>query len=268
MTRSGAALATALALALVTAGCSGFTGGRTPDGTTVTPATVPAVEDGADGRYLAPGVTDEELVDPGALQRAHTTRLANTPHTFRERVTRRYPNGTLLSRYTTVVERNESAVRYRYERQTAGGATPLRVESWADDQEVYTARTEGNVTTYSVEDTVRTARRVPLDTEDYGTSIGRVLGLVSIDVGGTDRRDGRRTYRLVTTRSRDVPPLENVSFEGRVTPDGVLTAYRITYRVRRDGTPVDVTVRVTVDDLGATAVERPTWYEDAVAENE
>ena len=262
MARAVAALA--LTLALLGAGCSGLTGAPAESEPTLSPATVPAVSDRDDGQYVAPGVTDRRLVDPGALQRAHATALSNTSHTFRERVTRQYPNGTLLSRYTTTVQRNGSAVRYRYERSPSNGTVPLRVETWAEDRDVYTARTEGNATTYSVERAAATARRVPLGPDDYGASIGRVLGLLSLDVAGTERRDGRRTYRLVTTQSRDVPPLENVSFRGHVTPEGVLTDYRITYRVSRGGTPVDVTVRVTVDDLGTTVVERPPWYERAV----
>lgn len=257
-----------LSLALVVAGCSGFAGGPAEDRTTVAPGAVPTTTDRADGRYVAPGVTAEGLVDPGALQRAHTTQLANASHTFRERVTRRDANGTILSQYTTVVRRNGSAVRYRYVRRATAAATSLRIDSWADGQRVYTARTEGNATTYSVEDTVATARRVPLGPSDYGASLGRVFGLLSVDVAGTDRENGSVRYRLTTTRVRDVPPLENVRFEGTVTPEGVLAEYRISYRVRRNGEPVDVTVRVTVDDIGTTAVERPSWYQRAVSETE
>lgn len=253
-----------LALALLVAGCSGFAGGPAAERPSLTPVPVPTTDAGTGGQYLAPGVTEERLVDPAALQRAHAARLANTSHTYRERVTRRYANGTLRGQYTTVVRRNESAVRYRYVQRETAENPGYRIDSWADGRRIYTARTVDNETTFRTETVPVTARQVPLETADYAASLGRVFGQFSLVVTGTVRRDGRPLYRLATAGHRDVPPLRNASFVGYVTPRGVVTEYRVSYRTRRDGVPVDVTVAVTVDELGNTTVARPAWYDRAV----
>ena len=260
MTRAVAPLA--LALLFVLAGCGGLASDARTETPRITPVEVPTTSQ-TSPEFVAPGMTAERLVDAEALQRAHANTLANTSHTFRETVTRRAPNGTVLSRYVTLVARNGTAVRYRYDSDRADG----RQEDWdvdrfAEGERVYTARRSGADTVYTVE-TVGTGRRVPVSPEDYTNSLSRVFALLSITIDETVRRGDQTRYYLTTADPRDVPPLRNATFSGAVTPGGVVDDYQVSYRVSDDGRPVDVTVDVSITDLGTTVVERPDWYERA-----
>jgi hypothetical protein len=260
MTRAVAPLA--LALLLVLAGCGGFAGDRRTETTRVTPVEVPTTTERPD-RFVAPGMTAERLVDPTALQRAHASRLANTSHRFREVVTRRGANGTLLARYVTLVVRNGSTVRYRYDGDRLDGRETWAVDRYVTADRVYTARTDGTATNYSVEAVAATGRRVPVSPDDYVASLTRVFGLLPIRVEETVRRGDRTRYYLETTAPRDVPPLRNATFVGAVTPEGVVDDYRVSYDVRRGGRPVTVTVTVSISDLGTATPERPGWTDRA-----
>jgi len=255
----------ALALTLLLAGCGGVASGPATETPRVTPVEVPTTTPQPD-RFVAPGMTADRLVDPGALQQSHAATLANTSHTFREVVTRRAPNGTLLSRYVTLVTRNGTTIRYRFDGdRRAGDDGPWPVDRYVTGDRVYTARTNGTATTYAVDAVSETGRRVPLSPSDYAASVTRVFGLLPIQVEETVRSGDRTRYYLETAEPRDVPPLRNATFTGAVTPEGVIDDYRVSYEASRDGRPVTVTVTVSIDDLGTTRVARPVWYDRAVA---
>lgn len=234
----------------------------------VTPVEVPTTSERPD-RYVAPGMTADRLVDPSALQQSHAATLANTSHTFREVVTRRAADGTLLSRYVTLVTRNGSTVRYRFDGdRRADEDGPWPIDRYVTADRVYTARTNGSATTYAVDAVSVTGRRVPLSPADYAASVTRVFGLLPIQVEESVRSGDQTRYYLETAEPRDVPPLRNATFTGAVTPEGVIDDYRVSYEIRRDGRPVTVTVTVSIDDLGSAAVPRPEWYDRAVAETD
>lgn len=260
MPRAAAPLA--LALLLVLAGCGGFASDDRTETTRVTPVEVPTTTERPD-RFVAPGMTAEQLVDPAALQRAHAARLTNDSHRFREVVTRRAANGTLLARYVTLVVRNGSTIRYRFDDDRLDGRDEWRVDRYVTADRVYTARTERNSTNYTVEPVSGVGRRVPVSPDDYAASLTRVFGLLPIRVDETVRRGDRTRYYLETSEPRDVPPLRNATFVGAVTPEGVVDDYRVSYEVRRDGRPVTVTVTVSISDLGTATVERPAWLDRA-----
>lgn len=258
MTRAVALLA--LALLLVLAGCGGFAGNPRSETTRVTPVEVPTTTERPE-RFVAPGMTAERLVDPTALQRAHAARLTNDSHRFREVVTRRAANGTLLSRYVTLVVRNGSTVRYRFDGDRSDGRDEWTIDRYVTADRVYTARTDRNGTSYSVDPISEAGRRVPVTSDDYTASLTRVFGLLPIRVEESVRSGDQTRYYLETAEPRDVPPLRNATFVGAVTPEGVVDDYRVSYEVRRDGRPVTVIVTVSISELGTATVERPAWVE-------
>lgn len=257
-----------VALTLLLAGCGGVVSSPATETPSVTPVEVPTTTHQPD-RFVAPGMTAERLVDPAALQRSHAATLANSSHTFREVVTRRAANGTLLGRYVTFVARNGTTVRYRFDGdRRAEEDGPWPVDRYVTGERVYTARTNGSATTYATGVVSETGRRVPLSPADYAASMTRVFGLLPIQVEETVRSGDRTRYYLETADPRDVPPLRNATFVGAVTPAGVIDDYRVSYEVEREGRPVTVTVTVSIDDLGRATVERPDWYDRAVAETD
>lgn len=250
----------ALAALLAVAGCSGLVGdGEESHTETVTPAPVPTSEAAAGPERVAPGLTAEELVDADALVASHGAILANTTYTRRRRVTRRYENGTLQGQYVSVVQRNDTAIRYWYNRT---GDRGRRVDRFATDERVYTAVTRANGTVYQVTDVGSRARAARLGAVDDTTSLRRAFRTLSVETDGTVERDGRTLYRLRSTDSRDVLPIRNVSFVGYVTPEGLVTEYRISYTVERDP-PIRVEVVASLEAVGETSVERPTWLGEA-----
>jgi hypothetical protein len=50
-----------------------------------------------------------------------------------------------------------------------------------------------------------------------------------------------------------------VTFVGYVTPEGVFTDYRLTYRIEQRDIRIDVTVTAAFEDVGSTTVTRPPW---------
>jgi hypothetical protein len=252
----------ALALSLLLAGCGGVASDARTETTRVTPVEVPTTTERPD-RFVAPGMTAERLVDPEALQRAHAARLANASHQFREVVTRRAANGTLLARYVTLVVRNGSTVRYRFDGDRRDENETWPVDRYVTADRVYTARTVGNTTNYTVAPVSETGRRVPVAPDDYAASLTRVFGLLPLRVEDSVRSGDQTRYYLETTAPRDVPPLRNATFVGAVTPKGVVDDYRVSYEVPRDGRSVTVTVTVSISDLGTATVERPAWLDRA-----
>lgn len=248
-------------VAVVFSGCSGLAAEEeTTPAETLTPAPVPDTDrrSTVDGR-VAPGLTDERLVDERALLSAHSRRLSDSSHTYRERVIRRYGNGTVQRRGTSVVRRDGPVVAYEFVGVERNGPSTA-VERWSNGSVTYTRERGANGSSYEV------ARRgdIGLETADYTGSLTRLFSLVTVTVNGTATRDGREVYRVETPEPQAVPPLQNVSFVGYVTPEGVVTDYRVSYVAGRGSAPVEVSVRVSVSELGSTAVDQPEWYGAAV----
>jgi hypothetical protein len=250
----------ALSLALLGAGCGSLGGGSgSPTATeTVTPVAVPGTEATPESPLVAPGLADDRVVNDSALAAAHARIVLESPHTYRERVIRRYANGTLQSAYTTVVQRNGTRARYQYNRSASlRNPVPVTVDRWVAANQSYVARTSGNETSYRVADGLGT--RIPLRTVDYASSVEQAFRLMEITVTGTDRRGNQTVYRLATPEPQDLPPSRNITFVAHVTPEGVFTDYRLTYDLVRSDEHTRVTVEVAFENIGSTTVPRPDW---------
>jgi hypothetical protein len=62
-----------------------------------------------------------------------------------------------------------------------------------------------------------------------------------------------------TPEPRVLSPSRNVTFVGHVTPEGVFTEYRISYRIVRRSVRIDVTVAASFEEVESTTVTRPPW---------
>lgn len=253
--------------AVLLAGCGSPGDAHADERRTLTPVPVPTGDapTGVGVARVAPGLTADALVDPEALLRSHAARLDNTSYTSRRRVTRRYRNGSLRSRWNSTVRDNGTAARIRHSGIVVreGAETVTRIDRWSTDDRIYMAVTHGNDTTYQVSPVVD-AGRGTFDGSDYSESLGRILTHLPVTVGDPVEVNGTTVYPLAVAEPRDVPPLRNVSFSGHVTRDGVLMEYTLRYGVRNDGVPVRVTVHTVISNVGRTTVERPGWVADAV----
>ncbi|WP_336337791.1 hypothetical protein [Haloarcula brevis] len=251
------AVATAVTLALLLAGCSGFVGGDGPE--TVTPAAVPT-----DGAGYPPGVSDDAVV-PSALSSAHARTLATRNYTVttRQWVTDR--NGTVLRRSTH--RRYVAASNATYAGRFQQNGTELnvftnRIDYW----------TNGSVVVARYDERVNRPRRVQWTVRNDGPVSDlperrTVHGVAAaVDLSVTDRVGGGVV--LAGTRFTDpdrlVTPLfvsepSNVSVRLRVSHAGIVEALRLAYDAERSSQRVRVTHDLRVTAIGSTTVVRPEW---------
>lgn len=249
-----------VAALVVAAGCGSLTGDQGAPGTgqTVTPVSVPTTSTTPTPSTVAPGLAADRIVNASALLDRHAAVLSASSHTYRERVTKRYPNGTVWRESTTLVQRNQSAVRYRHNWTRATGNASRSVDRWRSGDRWYVARTDGATTTVTVANGT-TEPSVPGASSGYAPTLDRTLRLLNVTVTGVEYRDGRRRYRLETTEPRVLSPSRNLTFVGYVTPEGVFTEYRLSYRIVRRTVRVDVTIVATFEQVDSTTVTRPPW---------
>jgi hypothetical protein len=250
---------------VVTAGCGSLAGdsGETADSATVTPVPVETPRPTPAPETVAPGLATDRVVDYTALAENHGRVINSTAHTYRRNVTRRYANGTVWRAYSTVIERNGSALRYRYNWTTAtDDATGQVIDRWSAGGRTFVARTDGNRTTYAVENATADGGPVLGTRSGYASSLPQFLQRLNVTVAGTESRNGQRLYRLETPEPKTLPPSRNVTFVGYVTPDGVFTEYRLSYEVVRRDTSIGVTVEATFEGINSTTVSRPAWVDD------
>jgi len=260
----------------------------------VTPAPVPTVENTtASSQELAPGLSATGVSDPDALLAAHRRVLDADPYTVRAVVRVTDANGTVYSRSAATTRVTERGERYYYVGEFVpskrSDETLVRYESWSDGREILTAATRRengtageNVTT----DGNTTYRRVPAEYERNAGIYGpprygeRVRAQVSaVETAVRDRTDtvGPTYYTVAITGVRDPSVLEsdrlgnarNVSGRLLVSPKGLVREHRVTFTAT---TPTGMAVRVVesirYSSVGWTTVERPPWYDAAIAATE
>lgn len=266
-------------LLLVTAGCNVPAGGGSGEPTrTVTPVPVPAEE------TLAPGVTDEGVVNPRALADAHAGVLAGTSFRLSVNRTVRGANGTLRDRLR--LDLALAADRgYRAEAATAGpdapvflGTPPANATFWSNGSTYARKLTRDGETTYNTFTPVEGAgtwqywaRTVPFGGQRASPRafLTRTFRAVDTTVVGRADANGTTVYRLrgnTTTERLDaqIDDPRNVSLTATVTERGLVRSLSLRYVGTMDGEPVRVTRTVAYRDVGATTVERPPWLERAV----
>lgn len=265
----GAPLWLVLAVAVAVAGCGFLTADSGADEATptVSPVPVPTTETTPEPTTVAPGLAAGRVVDYTTLVEHHASVIRGNSHTYRKRVTRRYSNGTVWREQTTFIQRNQSALRYRYNWSSASGNDTHRsIDRWRSGNRTYVARTDGTRTTVGVGNATTRAGVILGTRGGYASSLDRFLRLLDVTVEAVETPDGQRRYRLSTPEPRQLSPAQNVTFVGSVTPDGVFTEYRLTYRIVRQDIEIDVAVVASFEGIGSTTVARPSWADRIAAD--
>ncbi|ELZ25086.1 hypothetical protein C475_11084 [Halosimplex carlsbadense 2-9-1] len=264
---------------VVLSGCAGLSdGGATPAATAeetvgptgTTPSSTANPDSGsttAAGSRLAPGLTADGLADPLELVNAHTAVLRSEPFTVRyERrqsgdgydvtqtlSSRTDLNGTVRARAAMRVNTTGSAPSV-YENRSG------RTAIWRDGGTVFHRAVENDSATYdriramnaSISPNLLTQRR------DLAEYLSNVENQAVTEVN----RDGGTYYRVEGSFQE---PYRNgpTNVTAYVAPNGLVAELVVE---EAGGERVGPSVlRVTYDDLGETAVERPEWVETAEA---
>jgi hypothetical protein len=267
-------------LALVAlAGCSAIGGGAgdgsgvgTPGGdTTVTPAPVPT--DRPDGS-LAPGLTNDGVVDAERLAEAHRRALADRSYTERSlTVVTRRSGGSRLGARVLVSRRGAEAFTIRYDllgepREAARSYETVSAVVWSNGSETVQAITDETGTRYEALGTSFYGNYAAPDALLYA----RVLERNPVDRVERVTADGATGYRVTATLESPPPsfglsgtvatgPADLVAL---VSTDGVVRRVVVTYPARYRGEAARVEHRFEYRDVGNTSVSRPPWFEQAI----
>lgn len=283
-----------LALALVLAGCNGFVSGDDTPTETVTPVAVPTDEaTPTPTPQLAPGLERSGVTDPFALGEAHAAALDNRSFTIHSETTIRFSNGSLYRHEES--SGRLAANRSRYDvSANVSGLTPIRnaswysVEAWSDGSQVFTAQRIDENTSYDVQHGLDGSPTSPSEgyngffrfDPDTGQGVYTLFGATETRFVGETRRNGNQFYQVTATNVTDpnafvewgTTDLRYPSLRALVAPNGLVREYRLDYTATLDGRGVNGTERtVQVDhwlsytDIGNTTVERPPWYDEALA---
>ena len=271
--RTRGLLSLLLVVCVVLAGCNGVFGGDTQETSTLTPAAVPTDEPTRTPLpQLAPGLTGEGVVNASALAAAHHATLEDTSYTARRTVTYRTPNGTPVRRIESVTRVADDG-RFRITRRWNGSTSLRRVAYYHDGDRLLVATTDtDDATTY---------RRASPGTVVAQRSSVAAAGSRRIEtmfvagetvVAGRTERNGTTIYRLVPATPRRPPETatgldRSVSVEARVTDRGRVRSYTLVQRLSGEGADGAATIVVSTrySRVGSTDVDRPAWYESALA---
>ncbi len=136
MTKSSLLTAVSMLVVVLLAGCSGFT--PTGDDIRVTPAPVPA--DGS-ANQIAPGVTNESIVDGNQLVHAHRSVLNESPLRVTHHTKYAFENETILQRQnTSTVFSANGSIGY----SKTGSVENQSLEQWIEDGQSIQRRAHAN----------------------------------------------------------------------------------------------------------------------------
>lgn len=258
------AAAVALVVLVVLAGCSGILDGDSQKTATLTPAAVPTDQPTpTPAPRLAPGLTAARVENASALAAAHDATLDGTSFTVRETTVYRAANGTTIRRVTSTTRVGGDG-RVSVTRRWNGATTLRRSASYFDGTRRLVATTRDGETTY---------RRTPATATEpiaAGTGRKRIARTFTVaEVHVADRIESRETtaYRLVPDERPSATPGRSVRVHATVTARGLVRNYTLDQRLSGradDVSSIHVSTRYAAID--STAVERPAWYEQAMAE--
>jgi hypothetical protein len=270
------------AAAVVLAGCNGLAlGGDETSTRTVTPAAVPTDEPTPTPvPRLAPGLTGEGVTDAFALGEAHVATLDDTSYTMQENFSVTYRNGTDHRRYGIVARLAANDSKYFMTRSVSGSQIydegTVVYSVWSNGTRPIRAQTANGNTTYNVP---RGADREPLPPNRVGfTPTNReqmygLFGSVETSVTGRERRNGTTLYHVEATNVTNPTAFEgakrrnptNLTLVAHIDSAGLVRELRLNYTATLNGSPVHVHRHVRYTKLGNTTVERPPWYDEAIA---
>lgn len=286
--------AAALAVLVVTAGCSGVapqsTGDATVTETTETettanterPATETRTADGETPAELAPGLTERGIEEVSALTDAHRERLGDESLTIDSLTVERYENGSVRKRTNMTTRTAANRTRYRVAVNTTEpnwlSGTDGEGELWANGTHVFRAHATNGTTTYSLafDSTVADPREYLFG--DLTNSERLLVAFAAFENERVQRVDGGnatvpKRYRVTATDlahpdflGPDDAEARNATLGAVIETDGpesetFVREYTLRYETTVEGETVSVTERVRFSNVGETTVERPAWYD-------
>lgn len=280
----------AVAVLLVTAGCSGLTGSSADTTTESTPTTEHATTTAAtqtttadSPEQLAPGVTSAGVTDPFALANAHQSRLDASSFTATSSQTKHADNGTLLARSTGTL-RYESESHWLRLFQSAGpkpaiwGVEQGSLRQYADGEYAYSRydRFDGNWSYATAIDVRGTASADSILGDARGReAVYQALAVAETNVTGSYTEDGTAVYHVAgsaPTATYGGQQVSEYAVSAWVTEDGLVRDLTVTFEgpVRTDlqsgaTTPGRATLTWVWTNVGDTTVEEPAWYDEAKA---
>lgn len=282
---------------VILAGCAGF-GPDTAERDHASPepvSPVPVPEDDPDTEQATTddegglsGIDEDGVSDHRALAKAHARWISNHSYTLVSVQTVHYENGTLYSQYATTLRLSENRT-YLVSIQTDGpgapgilGTPPQSAEFWSDG-DTYVRAFGRNDTVYN--EFTPTASGVATwqfwsTTGSFDVFLGPT-GMIEESFDSIPTRvvraesiDGMTRYRLQHAERTDTPlpfpeaePAQNVSLDAVVDKTGLVHHLELDYRGHVDGAPVVVNRSISYTSVGATEVDRPEWFEMAVADD-
>lgn len=248
-------LTVAVCLLLVGAGCAGVTG---EGGGVAAPSDPP------------PGLTADEVTDASALVGAHTRALSNRTFTVRT-TSRTHPVEGGWTRTTNRTWRLDAGDPVRgtvTSRSKTTGDPPDRVagartrlSAYREGSTTYRRVANGSSVTYDRIGLLNTSVRLnqPLQRRPIASLSDRTNASVEPVVV-----DGQPRYRVTATLATR-GAISNASIRLLVSPEGVVRSLRVRRTVEyRSGKRV-VTRTARIEDVGSTTIDRPEWYDEAVA---
>jgi hypothetical protein len=285
------------------AGCNAFSG-SSPETPMVTPMDVPTDEPtlipNTPHPPLPPGVSEIGIKNGETLVRAHGAILEETSYAFHRVYTVRYANGTLRARVATDVWTATNRSHFYYVHNLSGSAARVpagtnkkvaakgdrvRVAIYADGVRMLRAITRNNSTMYGI---VRNDIGAPfspeyaelpsisgLSREDQFelSYVFRSVSEATVERVTSDTSTNTTRYRIRATRiapdrlevTTSLRAIRNASFSAVVDSRGVIHRYRLEYTGEINDTTVRVTESVVFTHIGSTTIERPPWYDEAIA---
>ena len=220
-----------------------------------------------------PGLSADGVTDPLALADAHRATLRNTSYTVTAIYTLQRPNGTMLGHAVTTTRVAPGGTSYytvssqlRSNESRTLGLGGYDVAVWANETAaVWAERSVGEEPTYRL-----TSRRyAPVQLNRHWELLYGAFGATDTTVVQRFERDGRTLFRVVSTGrpgpESSYPRRSGYGFVAAVDSRGVVHSFQQTYRTTFRDRPAVVSRTVRVTRVGNTAVERPDWYEQAMA---
>lgn len=225
------------------------------------------------GPAYPPGLSAAGVTDPLALVDAHRDALNDTSYALSSSVTYRRPNGSLLSSSVTTTRvapggASFYALSSQTNRAPAGplgvGHTELAV--WANETAAVRAVDTGNATP----DYRRVAReRAPFEpTGQWELLYSAFAATNTTVVERFEAEDGTTLFRVASTGVREAsayPTRARFGFVAVVDERGVVRTFQQSYRTTFRERPAVVSRTIQVTALGNVTVERPEWFEQAMA---
>jgi hypothetical protein len=258
----------ALVVMVVLAGCGGVFGGK-EETATLTPAAVPTDRPTpTPAPQLAPGLTRAGVTNASALAAAHDAALDGQSFTVER--TRTYRTGTgIVVRQLTSVTRVAGDGRFRVTRRWTDETAPRREATYFDGERLLVATTDGtNETRYRRTSPAAIADE-PAMAGTGGEQIERVFTVADTRIAGRAERNGTAVYRLAPDEDRsNASGLDrSVSASAQVTARGLVRSYTFDQRLSAEssGGVAAIVVSTQYNQVGSTTVERPSWYDEAMA---